>query len=166
VHEHPFELRPMRVKALFGPLPADLRIMLGDEQVDVTNGVARITIEQGKETGFLPRVDLELSLVDVQVDGEAEVRLHISDSVRDALIALGWTPPGPAIPRLIVGDSSRLTEASDRIHDVLSAAFAYVDLPADLAADPEDEEHPGAVAYAHLAGTVERYRTFAQEVNG
>lgn len=43
------------------------------------------------EAGNLPKVVVELSIVETVVDGEAV--LLIPDATRNALVSLGWTPP-------------------------------------------------------------------------
>lgn len=49
---------------------------------------------------LIPRMELDLRLHRIEVDGEIEV--SVPEATRDALIALGWTPPtgaGPVTPR-------------------------------------------------------------------
>lgn len=56
----------------------------------IENGVRALVIEAS--AGGSPRISLELGMVEaVDVDGHVEVLM--AGATRDALIALGWTPP-------------------------------------------------------------------------
>jgi hypothetical protein len=82
-----------RVSIQMGPLPRDLRVQL--EGVEIADGLAGITVKQAGDppAAQIPTVHLELALAEIQIEGSALVTTYVTDRVRDALIALGWTPP-------------------------------------------------------------------------
>ena len=58
---------------------------------DVSKGVRGLTIRAG--LGQVTQVELDLSVFDVTEFESDAVQILIPDHTRDALIALGWTPP-------------------------------------------------------------------------
>lgn len=64
---------------------------------DIAHGVTDLTLTVGARRPAALVVELAVFLVrDVQVDGEAITTVRMPDATRDALIALGWTPPQEA----------------------------------------------------------------------
>lgn len=59
---------------------------------DLTNAVRAVNVDSTAVDK--PRVTLDLLVHPVEVRGETTV--HIPDATRDALVALGWTPPADA----------------------------------------------------------------------
>lgn len=57
--------------------------------VDIS--AATRSVELRVKAGDLPEVMVDLSVIEVEIDGEAEFK--VLPVTRDALIALGWTPP-------------------------------------------------------------------------
>jgi hypothetical protein len=60
------------------------------EGARIENGVRALIIEAS--TGGSPRISLELGTVEA-VDVDGHVKVLMTGATRDALIALGWTPP-------------------------------------------------------------------------
>jgi len=58
---------------------------------DISTALRGLSLELS--VGNLPKVELDLCVVDVTDFAMTEVQLHIPDDVRDALVKLGWTPP-------------------------------------------------------------------------
>lgn len=58
--------------------------------VDLSDAVRAVTVRH--EVDNLPTVTVELCLFTGDVNG-SEAIAHLPDETRDALIALGWTPP-------------------------------------------------------------------------
>lgn len=160
---------PLPVKLRLGPLPRDLRVEIGDPPQAVHEGISHITVSQGAHgPDFFPHVTLDLALVAVEVEGVADVEVILPPNTREALIALGWMPPGgpPAVMHTLSVGQFDLGKAADRINDIVQAAYAYVDAPA-YAFNPElEDESPAHVAYEHLVGCVERHRTLSRESSG
>lgn len=65
------------------------RVVLDD--ADVSAAVRGLTIRA--EVGRIPQIELDLSVIDVTGLGVAQAEILIPDATREALIALGWTPP-------------------------------------------------------------------------
>jgi hypothetical protein len=63
---------------------------------DISHGVSTLTMRL--ESGSLPVVELELGIVEIERVEAEEAELYIPDATRDALITLGWTPPGAGPP--------------------------------------------------------------------
>lgn len=64
---------------------------------DIANGIDGLTITM--HAGQPTSVELSIPIIDVTEVQDAETRILVPDATRDALIALGWTPPteeGPA----------------------------------------------------------------------
>jgi hypothetical protein len=57
---------------------------------DVANGLRGYTLRS--KAGHMPTLELDLRVFDTEVDGEA--RVVVPAGTREALIKLGWTPPG------------------------------------------------------------------------
>ena len=57
--------------------------------VDITAGVRAFSLTAA--AGDVPELNLDMAVVEVEVDGE--VRVELTDGTREALLALGWTPP-------------------------------------------------------------------------
>jgi hypothetical protein len=75
-----------------GEWPGGARIRLDD--TDISNAVRGIDVSM--EAGNLPQVTVELRIDEIRrIDSEHAVVL-IPSSTRDALVALGWTPPQEA----------------------------------------------------------------------
>jgi hypothetical protein len=159
----------MKIKATFGPLPSDFRFAVGEPLREIGTGLRSVTISQGASgRDFLPHVVAELAMVAAEVEGTAEIDVVLPPNAHDALVALGWTPPpGEPIRHIVVADPLKLTEAADRISDIVQAAYAYVETPEGLIFDPEvEDEDPAYVAYQHLVGCVERHRNLYGEMTG
>lgn len=61
---------------------------------DISRAVHSLTLEASVDE--LPRLRLELLLLDVSTT--AETQIHVPDETAAALVALGWTPPGEQPP--------------------------------------------------------------------
>lgn len=59
---------------------------------DLSHAIQTLSLDM--RAGQMPRVDLMLNIFDVTQFGDAEMRLAFAPGVEEALIALGWTPPG------------------------------------------------------------------------
>ncbi|MBX6387325.1 MAG: hypothetical protein IRZ07_30835 [Microbispora sp.] len=64
------------------------------DDIDISNAVYAVTVRAAATE--VPTVTLDLRLPEILLATEAEVRLP--DATRDALIALGWTPPADTPP--------------------------------------------------------------------
>jgi hypothetical protein len=60
---------------------------------DIANAVREARVVVVVPAGEAPRVELELGVVNITPLGATEAEVYISPETRDALIALGWTPP-------------------------------------------------------------------------
>ncbi|MGW4663218.1 hypothetical protein [Streptosporangium sandarakinum] len=71
------------------PAPGTHQVVVDGQ--DISDAVNSLTLRV--EGGVLPVVDVELAMVEVtRIDSE-DAELYIPLTTRDALIALGWTPP-------------------------------------------------------------------------
>lgn len=70
-------------------LRADGSGTINVDGVDITRAVRSITVES--EPCRPPQLNLELTITEVEIDGGFHV--VIPDRLREALVALGWTPP-------------------------------------------------------------------------
>lgn len=61
---------------------------------DISNGVRSLRLSLGP--GEIPSVELELGIVEIDRMESEQADLYIPDFTREALIALGWTPPAEA----------------------------------------------------------------------
>lgn len=59
--------------------------------MDISSTVRGLKWES--EVGSVPRMTLDLRLFDVTTVGSPETEIFLPTETRDALIALGWTPP-------------------------------------------------------------------------
>lgn len=57
---------------------------------DISKGVRSLALDI--ERGSLPMLSIDLAVFEV-TDVEGPARLLIPDGTRDALVAMGWTPP-------------------------------------------------------------------------
>jgi hypothetical protein len=64
--------------------------VLADGQ-DISHGVRSVRLSL--DPGELPSVELELAVIEIDGIDVEESRLYVPDATREALIALGWTPP-------------------------------------------------------------------------
>ena len=76
------------------PVQASIVLRPGASQIvvdgkDLANGCRAIQLNG--EAADLPKLTLDLLLSEITFDGQ--VRAWIPDGTREALIALGWTPP-------------------------------------------------------------------------
>lgn len=94
-----------RKLTLSGGGPASYAVDLDGH--DLSKGVRRLTIEV--EAGNRPRVEMELTVHAIEVTEigvkDSHFEVSMPDEAREALITLGWTPPG-ARPRGISGSLS------------------------------------------------------------
>ncbi|MER6942506.1 hypothetical protein ABT294_00660 [Nonomuraea sp. NPDC000554] len=58
---------------------------------DLSRGVR--SLQMSLDPGDAPRIELEMGIVEVEQMEFETPHLYISDATRDALVALGWTPP-------------------------------------------------------------------------
>jgi hypothetical protein len=58
---------------------------------DISKALTGVTLTLG--VGQVPTATLDLLLIDVTEVQDAETRILIPDATRDALTAIGWTPP-------------------------------------------------------------------------
>lgn len=65
------------------------RLVIGGQ--DISAAVRAFVVRGGVHE--LPTLELDLLVHDVTRLGSAEMEILVSDATRDALIALGWTPP-------------------------------------------------------------------------
>lgn len=79
----------MRAEVKLGPVGTGSVVLDG---VDVSGGVAGVSLDS--RVGQLTRLRLELPAVEFDFSGA--VCVEIPAEVHDALVALGWTPPGGA----------------------------------------------------------------------
>jgi hypothetical protein len=146
----------MKVRARFGPLPRDLNVQLGEDGFDITQALLRIAVVQGLtaeeqrsgRTGgpgdFLPRVELELSIPYVELEGDdVAVEVWIPEPTRAALIRLGWLDP------------ERASEMAQRVLRIVDAAYALC-----LAEQDADEE----AAHEELESAVAAHQRYAQQL--
>lgn len=59
--------------------------------VDISNAVRSFTLTHGY--GEHPRLELELAMVDITSLDAPEAEYLLTARTRDALLAMGWTPP-------------------------------------------------------------------------
>jgi hypothetical protein len=71
------------------------RVVIGGQ--DISGALRGIVVRGG--VGEAPRLELDLDVFDVTRLESAEMEILIPDDTRDALIALGWTPPQVPSPR-------------------------------------------------------------------
>lgn len=63
--------------------------------VDIAHGIVGLSLRMS--VGEVPRVALDLDLIDVTQLGSVEAEVILRSGTHEALVALGWTPPeGPA----------------------------------------------------------------------
>jgi hypothetical protein len=72
------------------PVAASTRISVDGQ--DISTAVTRAVLELNAKNAF-PELHLELAHADFSAFGAEETRVVLSAPTRDALIALGWTPP-------------------------------------------------------------------------
>jgi hypothetical protein len=72
------------------PVAGKTRISVDGQ--DISTAVTRAVLELDVKNAF-PELHLELGHVDVTEFGAEETRVVLIAPTRDALIALGWTPP-------------------------------------------------------------------------
>lgn len=65
------------------------RLVIGGH--DISNAVRAFVVRGG--VGELPTLELDLSVHDVTRLESVEMEILVPPATRDALIALGWTPP-------------------------------------------------------------------------
>lgn len=71
--------------------PGTYRVLLDGE--DIAPAVRAVTVEAtGRDE--LPRVALDLAIVELGTVSLPEASVYIPDATRDLLVKLGWTPPG------------------------------------------------------------------------
>lgn len=58
---------------------------------NISTAVRGMTIEC--HVNSYPQVELELALIDVTTVGSLEAEYLLTSATRDALLAMGWTPP-------------------------------------------------------------------------
>lgn len=79
-----------------GPTSAGIhRLRLGDLDLSAP-GVSVIGLTFRASHGAVNQLTLELECVPVDIEAGAVVEVEVSESLRDALAAAGWTPPGGA----------------------------------------------------------------------
>jgi hypothetical protein len=59
--------------------------------VDIAHGIAGLSLRMS--VGDVPRVALDLDLIDVTELGSIEAEVMLTPAAHKALVALGWTPP-------------------------------------------------------------------------
>ncbi|MFE2140196.1 hypothetical protein ACFXA3_00250 [Streptomyces sp. NPDC059456] len=59
--------------------------------VDIAQGLAGLSLRMS--VGMIPRLDLDLQLIDVTQLGSIEAEVMLTRATHEALVALGWTPP-------------------------------------------------------------------------
>lgn len=59
--------------------------------VDISNAIRSFTLTHGY--GQHPVLELELALIDVTTLDAPEAEYLLTSATRDALLAMGWTPP-------------------------------------------------------------------------
>lgn len=75
--------------AINAPSPRAVEVHLNGQ--DIAHGLTGLTLTMG--AGRVPQATLDLLILDVTEVQDTETRILIPDTTRDALIALGWTPP-------------------------------------------------------------------------
>ncbi|MCU1612610.1 MAG: hypothetical protein JWO98_150 [Frankiales bacterium] len=63
---------------------------------DIRNALTGLTLRMG--VGDIPRMTVDLLLLDVTELQDAEAQVLIPDATVEALVALGWTPPVDPAP--------------------------------------------------------------------
>lgn len=74
-----------QAKLVLRPLRSEIVV----DGTDIANSVTAITVRAS--VGEMPRLELELMVPEIEVEGE--VRVYMLDGTREGLLALGWTPP-------------------------------------------------------------------------
>jgi hypothetical protein len=78
----------MRARVKLTTHPADAEIEVGGQRIE--GAVRALAIDAS--AGGMPLISLELA-VPADIDVEGHARVSMPSPVRQALIALGWTPP-------------------------------------------------------------------------
>lgn len=69
--------------------PLKHRVLI--DGADIAKSLAGLTVHMG--AGELPRIELDVQMVDVSRLGSLEAEVVLGAGAHDALVALGWTPP-------------------------------------------------------------------------
>lgn len=69
--------------------PANQRVVI--DGVDISDGVTTWALGLGEDQ--IPRLELTMVLPDPTKAGSTGTEVTVSEAMRDALMALGWTPP-------------------------------------------------------------------------
>jgi hypothetical protein len=118
---------------------------------DIANALTGLTLDMG--VGKVPTATLDLLLIDTTKVQDAETRIFIPDATREALLALGWTPPTEPEPT----DHLRVTPylVVYRYHDGVWAWMWRCDgdgtCEGHTALDFTNRKHAEANARDHLA---------------
>jgi hypothetical protein len=77
-----------RARVRIGGNPADVEIEVDGQRIE--GGVRSLTIQSS--AGCYPQISLDVATIE-EVDVQGLVSVYMTSTTRDALVALGWTPP-------------------------------------------------------------------------
>lgn len=69
--------------------PDKYRVLI--DGVDIAHDIAGLSLRMS--VGYLPQVELDLTMIDVTRLGSMEAEVILGAGAHETLVALGWTPP-------------------------------------------------------------------------